>query len=477
MADLSMVGIGRPENDWWFEGITTGGKRVNGLSQEQAQAMERVEKAELLKRDSQAAIDKTKQQIQQKRSGTPSQTMPQQSQMQPQQKTNVSIMDSNMNPVDQGGTPLLNQLNSYSTPQSQPQQSEADIYSQNQLTDKYSEVPEVQNYLKSEQERGLNKGISDVASNLSSGKYGQQGQDSFNVTQLTGDFTKALSDAGVSGEAINSIQDIIKNETKKGYGLGQATMQKRDDWNKIAAMPDGPEKDKAINDYLMTYATSTAYSLSDAGIGAAGIKAGVTSKASELGKSAGQTESNVNAIPGFKPIDGIKITDDSVKKVKDAAPLISNMNNIVDTILSDIKAKGSKFTGDDAAKYNANVRYLQMLAKSEPVFNLGVITGPDLMLLEQIIPDPSSLKQGMKSTFLGSAEKRLNEFKTNLNYGATEKFKANGFEREKPAKTVTPKSNNIANQQGNTVKIGDVVNGYRFKGGDPNNKNSWEKAK
>ena len=90
--------------------------------------------------------------------------------------------------------------------------------------------------------------------------------------------------------------------------------------------------------------------------------------------------------------------------------------------------KGYKLTGDDAATYMSNVRYLQLIAKSEPVFNLGVIAGPDLMLLEQVIPNPSSLKEGLKSTFLGSAKTKLEQFKNNLNNGATAQFRVHGFE-------------------------------------------------
>jgi hypothetical protein len=65
------------------------------------------------------------------------------------------------------------------------------------------------------------------------------------------------------------------------------------------------------------------------------------------------------------------------------------------------------------------------------VFDLGVITGPDMMLLDQIIPDPSSLKQGMKATVLGSVEKRLKEFKNNVNSGAVQQYRAHGFEEDK----------------------------------------------
>lgn len=248
-------------------------------------------------------------------------------------------------------------------------------------------------------------------------------------------------------EQLNKEEASRINEIKanKNTGLGMTTIQKRDDWNRIASMPDGPEKDQAIDDYMMVYAPGTKYPLTDKGIGErvgakyAEIapevaKSGATSKASVIGKSEGETESNLNAIPGFKPIAGTKITNESVKKVKDSAPLINNINKITDEILNDIKAKGYKYTGDDAAKYNANIRYLQMLAKSEPVFNLGVITGPDLMLLDQIIADPSSLKQGMKSTVLGSVETRLKQFQNNLNSGATEKYRANGFEPEEQKK-------------------------------------------
>lgn len=250
---------------------------------------------------------------------------------------------------------------------------------------------------------------------------------------------------GVKGtlDKLRTDEEQRIKESKNATGLGMTTLIKRNDWNKIAAMPDGEEKDKAIDDYMMVYAPGSKYGLTEKGIGEKinleksliPVRAETeksTKKAGEIGGSEGETESNLNAIPGFKPIEGTKITNESVKKVKDAAPLINSMNKITDEILTDFKNKGYQFTGDDAAKYNANIRYLQMLAKSEPVFNLGVITGPDLMLLDQIIADPSSLKQGMKSTVLGSVEKRLNEFKENVNTGAKEKYMAHGFEKIEP---------------------------------------------
>lgn len=93
------------------------------------------------------------------------------------------------------------------------QMSNEDIYSQNGLTDRYSETPEVQNFLNSSRSQQLNKNISGLSQNISQGKYGETGK--IDITKLSGDLANALSDAGLPEESIKTIQNVINNESKK----------------------------------------------------------------------------------------------------------------------------------------------------------------------------------------------------------------------------------------------------------------------
>ena len=159
-----------------------------------------------------------------------------------------------------------------------------------------------------------------------------------------------------------------------------------------------------------------------------------TTKANVIASNEGETESNQTAIPGFKPIQGVKITDDSVRKVKVAASQIEMMKSLADDLINKYNKMGSEFTGDDAADYSSKVRNLQLMAKGPEFYNLGVLTGPDLSLLEETIPNPSSIKEGVKKQVLGDISVKLNNFKNMLTQKGDQFYSLNGFEKEQPKK-------------------------------------------
>src|SRR5574344_1990294 len=92
-------------------------------------------------------------------------------------------------------------------------------------------------------------------------------------------------------------------------------------------------------------------------------EAEATAKAGKIGGIKGETEANQTAIPGFKPIAGVNITNDSVKKVKSAASQIEMMKKLADDLITKYNKMGTVFTGDDAADYSSKVRNLQLMAK------------------------------------------------------------------------------------------------------------------
>jgi hypothetical protein len=225
-------------------------------------------------------------------------------------------------------------------------------------------------------------------------------------------------------------QSVSKPETRGSAIIEQIELQKD-----IDAMPEGPMKDK-MNEFFMR---AKNFGLSGkgieqgvkqdyAGIPPAEEKAFRTSRAGEMGRSKGETASNVASIPGYRPIAGAKITDSGVENVRKVSPDIETMKGLTKEILDKYKSSGSKIVGNDAAWYFSKIRQLQLLAKSPALFNLGVLTGPDLMLLEQTIPNPASAKELLKKQIFGDIDVKLNSFNDFIDSRGKAFYRANGFE-------------------------------------------------
>lgn len=58
--------------------------------------------------------------------------------------------------------------------------------------------------------------------------------------------------------------------------------------------------------------------------------------------------------------------------------------------------------GEAQARMRALVRNLQLQAKGESMFKLGVLAGPDLMLLEELVPNPTTTKASFLDFFGGN---------------------------------------------------------------------------
>jgi hypothetical protein len=95
-------------------------------------------------------------------------------------------------------------------------------------------------------------------------------------------------------------------------------------------------------------------------------------------------------IPDMKPIKGVSITKDSVKKVKSAKAATDSLIPTLKALTKMFKDEGTEFAGPKAAKMEQLVRDAQLIYKSEDFAGLGVLTGPDLRLLEEILPDLTS---------------------------------------------------------------------------------------
>jgi hypothetical protein len=135
-------------------------------------------------------------------------------------------------------------------------------------------------------------------------------------------------------------------------------------------------------------------------------------------------------IAGLEIIPGMEITDDSVKKVKTAMPSIETMKSLAQTLRNDYKKYGMQLTGEQAAIYQSLAKNLQLMAKSPELYALGVLAGPDVGYLEQVIPDPSSIKTAMSSAIYGDVVgKKLDMFVDFLDSKSNSFYSSHGFQR------------------------------------------------
>jgi len=120
-----------------------------------------------------------------------------------------------------------------------------------------------------------------------------------------------------------------------------------------------------------------------------------------------------------------------------------------------------------------------LLAKGEALFNLGVLNGPDLDIIRRTLPDPSTPKGVITSpenmsiavgkvidllqTRLASRERQLGLPVTDVR-GAANELRATmpGGPTQQPT--------------GGPIAPGAIEDGYRFRGGNPADKNNWERV-
>lgn len=138
-------------------------------------------------------------------------------------------------------------------------------------------------------------------------------------------------------------------------------------------------------------------------------------------------------IPDMKPIKGVQITKDSVKKVKSAKAATDSLVPTLKQLTSMFEKYGTEFGGENAAQMEQLVRDAQLIYKNEDFAGLGVLTGPDLKLLEEILPDLTSAGANVASTLsLGYTNKAKLAKLKQITSKAQQRFqalsKAHGFE-------------------------------------------------
>jgi multidrug efflux pump subunit AcrA (membrane-fusion protein) len=143
------------------------------------------------------------------------------------------------------------------------------------------------------------------------------------------------------------------------------------------------------------------------------------------------------SVVGFEKVADTGARPLEIEKFRNSATSFKSLIDDIDKYKDMIKKYGSfenpySTTG---AEMQAVARRIQMTAKNSDFFALGVLAGPDLELLESIIPTSSKISNIFKSSEAAVAQ--INSFKESLDKKLNDKAASLGFRRSKPLEETT----------------------------------------
>lgn len=126
------------------------------------------------------------------------------------------------------------------------------------------------------------------------------------------------------------------------------------------------------------------------------------------------------------------LSEDDAKKTKAELAETSNLLSQLNELIALRKSKGAEVMDRDAvARSQALAKSIQLTLKSDAFAKLGVLTGPDLAILESLVP--SDPLESNISTWTGGLApdttlSQLDEVRSQLERGVTSKLKSRGFQ-------------------------------------------------
>lgn len=161
-------------------------------------------------------------------------------------------------------------------------------------------------------------------------------------------------------------------------------------------------------------------------------------------------------VPGFEFASGVKPTEDDVKTLKNVSMAYDGMMRGIqrlDGLVNEVGTEAVSLGGNDKARMVLIRKSL--ITQMKELEKLGALAGPDMSLLEDMLPDPTAWRT---SKYLAQSE----EFKTTLNERVAANAKARGaiftgYVGSNPDQQQTKSSTS------NDVLVKKLPNGQRIK--------------
>lgn len=141
-------------------------------------------------------------------------------------------------------------------------------------------------------------------------------------------------------------------------------------------------------------------------------------------------------IPGWKRKEGVRLDDAEVRRLRDASTEAVALNSSIDSLAKAIERNGIELNPRHPAYGDMQARLadLQLTMKGPALYQLGVLAGPDMAILNTLTGDPTSLRGAFKGT--ADALARLKVAKERAQAKLDAKM-SGGYERQKKSRTRT----------------------------------------
>lgn len=137
-------------------------------------------------------------------------------------------------------------------------------------------------------------------------------------------------------------------------------------------------------------------------------------------------------IPGLTPQPGVQITKESVKAVKIGAQAYDTVKDQIKRLRNLYAQTGTEIGGEKARKLASMVRQIQLTLKGPEFLQLGVLAGPDMALLDEMVPNPTGFMDNMKAMTPGLGDPitpKLDELDNFIDSRYQSALNRNGFQK------------------------------------------------
>ena len=137
-------------------------------------------------------------------------------------------------------------------------------------------------------------------------------------------------------------------------------------------------------------------------------------------------------VPGYDFSPGARPTADDAKKLKDSAVASDNVSLEMERMRELVKDVGPEiWYGDAHDLMNQHLEAIKMELKN--FYQLGALTGPDVIALTKLFPDPTSLRNWAKVNAGGKLMERFDIFERDLKARLENQAKRRGYvKRQEP---------------------------------------------
>lgn len=253
----------------------------------------------------------------------------------------------------------------------------------------------------------------------------------------------------------------------------------------VSEMPLNPEPSERYLKVIQARAEADPYGAKQAGALKARVEAGAALEE--------QRRKGISPVLGFQKTANYVASPEEEKQIRSANADRLKFNTAMDGLISKVQSANPAELANpysDVAKAVKNdLRDLQLVYKGEAFAKLGVLTGPDMAILSEIIENPGTVsnlisgKPGVVERYMQAKDRVNNGFSLRAeSLGLVPVGQSAPPPRDKPTKGLIGKglikqpTGLVDAQPSSAPKPGTIMDGYRFKGGDPADKNNWVKA-